>query len=646
MKTPLPFLAKAATSLLLIFLIFPLGSVAQTNPLHRKITVRVTDARLGDALFAISQKGHFSFSYNSDLFPIDSVVSINVHRQQVRKVMESLFDKRMSYVQIGNHLVIRRRKNTPLPTDPPVSYMIEGFLIDNETGEKVRFATVFENYKRTSTLTDNTGRYQILVSGQARQVALSFSKRGYRDTVIVVRPSREREVTVGLAPIPNWDMPIASRPVPLIGDSDDDLPLVKLFVPEKQRHLSDNILSALRSFPMQVSLVPALSTNKLLSGGMNNNLSLNILGGYCHGVRGVEVGGLFNIDREHVYGVQVAGLANVVGGKVVGLQTAGIFNHVRGSFTGVQFAGIHNRVRDTLTGIQVGGIGNHAFGKVTGGQIAGIINTADHGVEGGQIAGILNRSHGDVQALQIGGIANRADNVGIAQVGGIMNKARGNVGGFQISGLANVAKGDVKGFQISGIYNKAKKVDGVQIGLVNIADSVGGISLGIINIVKKGYRTFEFSSNDVFQGQIAWKSGNRWLHNIIAVGGSLKPGARTWAYGLGLGTLHNFGSMTLGADLLCYHVNEEKLGLGRLNLLIPARVSLGINLGAYLEIFAGASVNLHISNPQSVTGEFLSDLGNNSFWTNQNPYTQLRSWLGYQGGIRLNLDGGGKRKAE
>lgn len=645
MKTRLPILAQAANSILFLLLSFQFVT-AQSNPLHRKITLRISDARLDDALYAISEKGNFSFSYNPDLFPVDSVISLNVRRTQVKRVMESIFDKRMTYVQVGNHLVIRRRKAATLPVEPPAAYQIEGFLIDGTTGGPVRFATVYEDYKRTSILTDNRGKYRLSVPGSARQVALSFSKRGYRDTVLVVRPSRAKDLTVGLQSIPNFDVPIASRPITLVGDSDDDLPLVELFVPEKQQRLSDNVLAALASFPIQISLVPAIGTNKLLSGSMNNNFSLNILGGYSHGVRGVELGGLFNIDREHMYGAQLAGLANVVGGNVVGLQAGGIFNHVRGSLTGIQLGGIHNLVSDTLNGFQVGGIGNVATGKVTGFQIGGIYNSASRGVDGGQIAGIVNRSKGDVRALQIGGIANTADSVGIAQIAGILNTAKENVGGFQISGLFNIAKGNVKGFQIGGIYNQAKKVDGVQIGLINVADSVGGVGIGLINIVRKGYRTIELSHNEVLQGQVAWKTGNRRLYNILAIGGSLEPGARNWAYGAGFGTLRNLGPLSLSAEALCYHVNEESFGPGRLNLLIPGRVSVGINLGAYLELYAGGSINLHITNPQNAQGEFISDIGNKPFWVHEGYNTKVQSWIGYQGGLRINLDGGQFRQAK
>ncbi|MEM7037586.1 MAG: hypothetical protein AAF570_11455, partial [Bacteroidota bacterium] len=386
---------------------------AQENPLNRKITVDLQRTQLDDALYSIGDAGGFDFSYNPEILPTDSLVTVSADNTAVKNVMEDLLGKRMQLRPVGNHVVIRKRKPIPLPAPPPLSHNIDGYLIDQFSGEKIHFATVFENYKRTSTLSDTEGHYDLEIPGEARQVALSFSKRGYRDTVIVIRPSRQKSVTVGLAPIPGWDEPLASREVNLVGDMEvEELPLVDFLVPEAQQSRAVNVLAALRSFPFQISLVPSIGTNLLMSGAMNNHISLNILAGYSHGVRGVDVGGLINIDREHVKGVQAAGIGNIVGGELQGIQGAGIFNHVRGDILGVQAAGIYNRSAGEVVGVQAGGIGNISKGNVRGVQVGGIFNRSHENVNGIQLAGIMNSASGDVRLLQVGGIFNRAGCIG------------------------------------------------------------------------------------------------------------------------------------------------------------------------------------------------------------------------------------------
>ncbi len=628
--------------------------LAQQNPLNRRISLDLENSRLDDALAQVEQQGRFSYSYNPKILPLDSVLSLHVRNQHVRVVNEMLLGPRFESQSVGNHIVIRSVKPLSKLEDKPKNRDISGYLIDAVSGEKVRFATVFETAKRTSVLTDPQGHYTINVPGNLHQVELSFSKRGYRDTVLVVNPIRMGSLTVGLQPIPGFANPLASRPVTSVGlKAQESLPLVELFVPEKQRFLADNIAQRLESFPFQISLVPAIGTNKLLSGGMDNNISINILAGYANGVNGLEVGGLANIDRANVKGVQVGGLVNIVGGNVKGMQVGGILNYVKGEVNGLQVAGIMNYVPNPVRGIQAAGMVNYVpadvnkiqiggiynFGHNIGGfQIGGIFNQAKGKVGGFQIGGISNYAAGDVAGFQLGGINNISrGNVGGFQIGGITNHTNGDVGGFQIAGIANIAKGNVAKSQIAGIVNKAKIVNGCQIGLVNIADSVGGALIGLVNLVKKGYRIVEISSNDVAQAAISYKTGRSQFYNILTAGYRFGPGHFALTYGAGLGTSVQLGPLNIGLEATCNDVIEEALGPGRLNLWIPTRLSLGIPLGDHIELFGGAALNLQITNPQNGLGEFKSDLGANPIWRNDGARTRTQMWLGYQAGLRILL---------
>ncbi len=650
----LPQLTFVFTVLFAALFFFPLNAFSQQNPLNRRITLHLDQVRLDDALDKVGEEGRFSFSYNPASLALDSTVTVHARNEQVRNVTGNLLGPRYEMEQVGNHVVLRKVKPQPMIETQPKNRDIGGFLIDAVSGEKVRFATVFETGRRTSVLTDPQGHYLISVPGNLRQVELSFSKKGYRDTVLVVDPLRAGSLTVGLAPIPGFAQPLASRPVTNVGlKAQEALPLVELFVPERQRSLAENIEESLGSFPFQISLVPSIGTNKLLSGGMDNNFSLNILAGYANGVNGIEIGGLANIDRGNVRGFQVGGLVNIVGGNVQGLQVGGILNYVKGEVNGMQVGGIMNFSPNPVNGIQIAGILNHVKADVEEVQISGILNHG-HNIGGFQLGGILNVAKGGVGGFQAGGITNFANgNVGGFQFGGISNFARGNVGGFQIGGITNYAAGDVGGFQIggianfakgnvaksqiAGIVNKAKVVNGCQIGLVNIADSVGGALIGLVNVVKKGYRILEISSNDVAQATLSYKTGRSQFYNILTTGYRFGPGHFALTYGAGLGTSVQLGSLNIGIEATCNDVIEEALGPGRLNLWIPTRLSLGIPLGDHLELFAGAALNLHITNPQNGLGDFKSELGANPIWRNDGDRTRTQMWLGYQGGLRILL---------
>ena len=136
----------------------------------------------------------------------------------------------------------------------------------------------------------------------------------------------------------------------------------------------------------QVSLVPFLGRNGKASGSYVNKTSLNVLGGYAGALNGVEVGSIFNVEKDYVKGVQIAGVANAAGGRVAGAQIGGVLNAVRRGVKGAQVAGVLNV----------------AGGKVEGTQVAGVLNVAGKGVSGAQAAGVLNVAGGTVSGLQLG----------------------------------------------------------------------------------------------------------------------------------------------------------------------------------------------------------------------------------------------------
>ena len=72
-----------------------------------------------------------------------------------------------------------------------------------------------------------------------------------------------------------------------------------------------------------------------------------MLGGYSAGVNGMEIGGLFNINKKvwPVFKWQVYWISP---------------EH---TWMGLQIAGIHNSVLDSVTGVQISGISNFVSKK-------------------------------------------------------------------------------------------------------------------------------------------------------------------------------------------------------------------------------------------------------------------------------------------
>ncbi|WP_205514696.1 hypothetical protein [Longitalea arenae] len=340
-----------------------------------------------------------------------------------------------------------------------------------------------------------------------------------------------------------------------------------------------------RSVPVRIAFVPGLSTQGKNDKFTSSNFSLNILGGVTGSVKGLELGGLFNIDKMNMMGVQAAGYFNVTGSDVNGLQLAGWFNSAKGNLTGIQYGGLVNYVKQDTRGLQTAGIYNQTGGQLSGGQMAGIANYTRHSLTGLQLAGIVN-----------------------------------------------VNNSTTKGAQLAGLVNYTKNLKGFQLGLINIADTSSGFSLGLINIVKKGYHKITISTNEVLNFNLAIKSGNRKLYNILMAGINAGNDEKSFSYGFGIGhEIKTTKWLTVNPEL-----TTQYLYLGNwnyLNQLSKLQVLGTVKLAKGISLFGGPSFAVYYSDqPEAVKGYkfIVPDDGYDTFelW-----HSNVTGWIGWTAGI-------------
>ena len=262
--------------------------------------------------------------------------------------------------------------------------------------------------------------------------------------------------------------------------------------------------------------LPFLGSNRFVSGMLTNRFSLNVLAGYSGGVRGIEIGGLMNMDRGDVRVVQIGGIGNIVGGQTDGLQVGGFFNVTAGRMNGWQMAGFTNIAIDTLMGVQISGFANVLRGVMYGPQISGFANFTSQNVDGIQLSGFTNIAIKDVKFGQISGFANYGR----------------DVSGVQIAGFTNVSTGTNKSLQLSGFLNYATDLHGLQIAPFNYADTVSaGLPVGVFSFVRRGFHPIEISTEEMFWANLSFKTGVNGFYNIFSAGYS---GDMAYAgYGIG-----------------------------------------------------------------------------------------------------------------
>lgn len=577
-----------------------MNSLQAQEHLNKQISLSINRQPIADVLEIISNKGNFYFSYNSNILPKDSLVSLPAGTRSVRNLLELLLPTGFEFRESGQYIIIRR---TPLQLSLVIKesatndnhYWVSGYVRDDQTGELVRDASVYEKDRLVAALTNRQGYFRIKLKTRYPRASLTVSKEFYKDTTVTIRTGFNQEVRITLAPVDMQGATIVVGPARLPApdslymaipqpDSSTLLYLYKrmdslrvqrtaigkFFLSSKLKMQSINLSRFFTVRPVQVSFTPGLSSNGRMNAQVVNNFSFNVLGGYSGGVNGAELGGIFNINKKDVQYAQVAGVVNIVGGNM----------------KGVQVAGVHNMVLDSVTGVQVGGVVNFVKGSFTGGQIGGVINYTNHSVTGLQVAGV------------------------------------GNVSGREMNGV-----------QIGGVFNYAKKLNGVQIGLINISDSSDGYSIGLINVVLKGYHKLAFYSTEVLPFNAAFKTGNHKLYSILLGGAHPDTGRRVVSFGYGIGTERRLGkqfSLNLEASTQYVFLGSWEYT----NLLTRATVNLHWKISKHFSLFAGPAFSVYQSDQDVKFHGYAYPIPEATYKTISLGGNRT-GWLGWTGGIHL-----------
>jgi hypothetical protein len=606
---------------------FSVGWSQNIPPLERKVSVSFQGMQIESALSRLSQAGGFTFSYSPSILNSNQLVSREYTEKSVREILNGFFGESILVKGKGNYIILNK---APTPTKKEMvnnTITISGYITNGNTGEKISEVSVYNKKSLTAAITDQFGFFKITLDNPDQEAELYFSKRSFLDTLIVlgsdvpfinmvmfpetpliakVEPMKDTvEVITG---------PIAVRPPVVRPEStSSNKRTFREFLQEEI--FSKNIFSKKRGDvnvknikdpiykDFQVSFVPFVGTNHKLSGNVINGYSLNILGGYSMGTTKAEFGGLFNIDRGDVSYAQFAGLFNTVGGRTNGGQFAGLGNLTRKKVEGGQFAGLFNANLDS----------------VNAGQFAGLFNVNGRASEGAQIAGLFN-----VQPSYYKGA--------------------------QIAGLFNVATHQMYGTQVAGLVNYAHNIHGGQIGLINYADSIRGIPLGLMSIVSKGYHKIEFSADEIFYINAAFRTGVRQFYNILQAGmkpesfdGSTNPGSlnpdqeNIWAFGYGVGTAPKLTKwLYLNVDLTSSQVNRGSF-TNSVSLLNKLYLGFDFQIAKKFSITAGATLNGYLSDPTysdnpTLFTDFTPTIIKSHSFTNGN---ELKMWWGGKVGIRF-----------
>lgn len=586
--------------------------------LDKRISLSFDNLAVELALELIEEQGGFVFSYASNLIPDGATTSVHASNRTIREVLLVVIGDEVRYLERGSYVIIKAKKTSKKDKQ---KFEIEGQLVDANTGENISNATIYEVNKLKSTVSSSSGHYNLNVKEKSEYVELVIAKENYKDTLLRLRKEELKDLVIELEPIPPSNLYDKNSAA-------DSLALVKMFVNKEAGHNMNNV-SLYEKRPAQISFLPILGTNKLMSGKTTNNLSVNIIAGYSYAVHGLEAGGFANIVRQNVYGVQAAGFMNIVGGKTSGLQAAGFANVTKMKFNGIQVSGFSNTVANEVRGAQVCGFVNVAP-SVRGAQIAGFVNTVWDTSWSSQFAGFVNFANTN-RGSQWSGFTNvTAKKLSGVQATGFLNYAR-DLKGLQMAGFANVTLKEVRGVQMAPVLNYAGKLRGIQIGLINVCDTVeSGVSLGFLSFVRRGLHDLELQYSQSLHANLQYKTGTNRLYTLLAVAHRLDM--PVWAVGYGIGSKHQFkGGFLYGAEIQTNYVQGHTNLWRTINSLNQFYPFFGFRFSKEMAITMGPVYNLYYSqwlNPD--TQEFGHPILTNPFQENTTNKGRVQMELGYK----------------
>ena len=191
----------------------------------------------------------------------------------------------------------------------------------------------------------------------------------------------------------------------------------------------------------------------------------------------------------------------------------------------------------------------------------------------------------------------------------------------------------MNGVQIGGIFNYAKKMNGLQIGLINISDSSNGFSIGLINIVQHGLHQVALSSNEITNTNIGIKTGNKKLYSILHAGYNVSNNNKVFSYGYGIGTVMQFNrTLSLQPELKARYLYTGDWSYS--NILSSMSLNLQVRLAKHVALFAAPVFNVYTTNQTAKVNDYkfpLQPAGFPSVSFSDN----VNGWLGFSAGIAV-----------
>lgn len=164
------------------------------------VTITLKSGSLEEAIQALHQSTKVIFAYDKQLLRSFPVQNCSFSKERLDIVLQKLLQyKQLGFEEINNVVVISRQKDNQPPAAPMTSrredIVVSGTVLD-EAGNPMPGVSVAVRGVSTMTVTDNAGRFKLIV--QSQQAVIAFSFIGYETIEVPVGTQTSMNVRMKL----------------------------------------------------------------------------------------------------------------------------------------------------------------------------------------------------------------------------------------------------------------------------------------------------------------------------------------------------------------------------------------------------------------------------------------------------------------
>jgi len=597
------------------YLIFSsLYSISQEISPNKKISVCEGYISPAKALEIIEKKENITFSYNPQVFNLQSEIYLCKRNATLQEVISIIMNTNTELIIENRHVIIKPLKIEITTPQKQKHYKFNGTIENSVNGMPLDSAVIQINGQIF--YSNQNGYFNFFFTPIKDSATIYFEKENYIGYKMAFPCNTDMTLRIMLKPEIEIDYTYLPSTVKDKNSSIENHWITNIVVSDDQTYLSKNRKSLIDK-DMQFSVLPNVGKYFDESGLYRYKRSYNILAGYVGEIYGYELGLGVNIVRYDMTGFQFSGIANIVGGEVSGFQTSGGANVVIGNFKGSQISTMSNTTWGNFLGFQSSAGVNLVRAKFRGFQLAPVNIVAD-----------------TLLGVQLGAVNIVSKPVFGAQLSAIYNYAPEN-NKLQFSTFLNTTL--VNNSPQLGIINTAISQNNLQLGLFNFADTVSGISIGFLSFVKKGFTYLDYSLNLDLFSSIKFKTGTWKFYNIIntAIRTDKEP---DFALGYGFGSYFKIWKMIgINYDITASHIFENNTFNTNFNLLTQLNLDLNFSLAKHFTIYAGGQLNALFNGVLSSDDiHYESSIPPaNVLFDRQYNYQRTYIWPGFHFGFRI-----------